>query len=779
MQALRGRGAVRRVPQWRVLACAAAGLLLAGCAAEYIRNDAQSQLADGQFEKAVARLEDGLKDHPNSPVLRAGLVQARNEALARLLAEAAASRSAGRLDEAEQALQRARLFDTGGKRVDGLLQELAIERRQHKALLEAQALADKRQNAAALRVIASALKDAPRHSELMALQRRLEADARLAQMRASQLGLKETRPISLDFRDANLRTVLDLVTRHSGINFVLDKDIRSDIRVSVFLRSARVEDAIDLLVSTHQLAKKVVDAQTILIYPNTPEKHREHQEQVVKVFYLASAEAKNAAAFLRSMLKIREPFVDERANLLAIRESPDNVALAERLMALYDANEPEVLLQVEVIEVRSSRLTELGVKLPDSFSLTPLAPAGAAGLTLANVQGINSGRIGLSVAGLLFNLKREVGDFNTLANPSIRARNREKARVMVGDKIPVITTTTGTGNFVSDNVSYLDVGLKLEVEPTVHADDEVAIRVALEVSSLGQQVSTRSGTIAYQIGTRNAATLLRLRDGETQLLAGLISREDRTAASRVPGIGDLPVLGRLFASQRDEGARTELVLAITPRVLRNLRRPDASETELWVGTETLQRLRPPGGMLPAPEAAAATQAEASAEAGKAPAAALPPAAGARPTLEVPPAVGPAGQAAQVSWTGPGEAKVGDTITASLQINTPVALRGSPVKLHFAPKGSLQLVAVDEGDFFKQGGAATSFTHAVSDAGVNVGVMRNDLSAAVGQGRVLSLRLKAMAPGAAEVSVVGLEPIAIKDAAPAIALPQTLRIRVTP
>lgn len=780
MQALRGRGAVRRGPQWRVLACAAAGLLLAGCAAEYIRNDAQSQLADGQFEKAVARLESGLKDHPDSPVLRAGLVQARNEALARLLAEAAASRSAGRLDEAEQALQRARLFDTGGKRVDGLLQELAIERRQHMALLEAQALADKRQNAAALRVIAGALKDAPRHSELMALQRRLEADARLAQMRASQLGLKETRPISLDFRDANLRTVLDLVTRHSGINFVLDKDIRSDIRVSVFLRSARVEDAIDLLVSTHQLAKKVVDAQTILIYPNTPDKHREHQEQVVKVFYLASAEAKNAAAFLRSMLKIREPFVDERANLLAIRESPDNVALAERLMALYDANEPEVLLQVEVIEVRSSRLTELGVKLPDSFSLTPLAPAGAAGLTLANVQGINSGRIGLSVAGLLFNLKREVGDFNTLANPSIRARNREKARVMVGDKIPVITTTTGTGNFVSDNVSYLDVGLKLEVEPTVHADDEVAIRVALEVSSLGQQVSTRSGTIAYQIGTRNAATLLRLRDGETQLLAGLISREDRTAASRVPGIGDLPVLGRLFSSQRDEGARTELVLAITPRVLRNLRRPDASETELWVGTETLQRLRPPGGMLPAPEPAAGTQqqADASADAGKTPAAALPPA-GARPALEAPVAAVPTGHAAQVSWTGPSEAKVGDTFTVSLQLNTPVALRGSPVKLHFAPKSSLQLVAVEEGDFFKQGGAATSFTHAVSDAGVNVGVMRNDLSAAVGQGRVLSLRLKATAPGAAEVSVVGFEPIAIKDAAPAITLPQMLRIRVTP
>ncbi len=585
---------------WRAAApwCAAVLCLLGGCAADSIRRDAEAKLAEGHYEQAIARLDDGLRQHPDSPLLRGGMVQARNEVLARLLTEAARERAAGRLDAAEQVLQRALPFDTGRQRVSGLLQDLTAQRRQQEALTQARELAAQHDNGAALRVIAQALKDGPRHPELLALRRRLEADVRLAQVRASQLGLAETRPITLDFRDANLRTVLDLVTRHSGINFVLDKDIRSDIRVSVYLRSARVEDAIDLLVSTYQLSKKVVDERTVLIYPNTPEKHREHQEQVVKVFYLASADAKSTANFLRSMLRIREPFVDERTNMLAIRESPENVALAERLVNLYDGVEPEVLLDVEVIEVRSSRLTELGVKFPDTFSLTPLAPAGASALTLANVQGIDSSRIGLSVAGLLVNLKREVGDFNTLANPSIRARNREKARILIGDKVPVITTTTGTGNFVSDSVSYLDVGLKLEVEPTVYADDDVAIRVALEVSSLGQQVSTRSGTIAYQIGTRNAATLLRLRDGETQLLAGLISREDRSAASRVPGIGDLPVLGRLFSSQRDEGARTELVLAITPRVLRNVRQPHASETELWVGTEALQRLRPVGGMVP-------------------------------------------------------------------------------------------------------------------------------------------------------------------------------------
>ncbi|MFD2452207.1 type II secretion system protein GspD [Ideonella paludis] len=136
--------------------------------------------------------------------------------------------------------------------------------------------------------------------------------------------------------------------------------------------------------------------------------------------------------------------------------------------------------------------------------------------------------------------------------------------MLVGDKVPVVTTTTGQGGFVADSVNYLDVGLKLEVEPTIFADDEVAIKVGLEVSSVSREVRSTNGTLAYQIGTRNANTTLRLRDGETQLLAGLISREERISASRLPGLGDLPVAGRLFSSQRDDNTKTELVLAVTP-----------------------------------------------------------------------------------------------------------------------------------------------------------------------------------------------------------------------
>lgn len=759
------------------LACT---ILVAGCAQQRIRDSSQGLFRAGDYEKAVAELEVGLKDYPESTVLRSGLLQVRTEALSRLIAEAGAARARGQFDAAEALLKRAAAFDAGGKRVQALQFDLETERRQRKSLAEAEALVAKRQPDVALRVVTDALKDSPRHPELLALQRRLEVEARHAQVKVAQQGLAETRPISLDFRDASLRTVLDVVTRNSGVNFILDKDIRPDIRVTVFLRSARVEDAIDLIVSTHQLAKKVVDNQTILIYPNTPEKQREHQEQVIRVFYLASAEAKNAAAFLRSMLRIREPYVDERSNMLAIREAPENIELAERLIALYDTNEPEVLLELEVMEIRTSRLTDLGVQFPDSFSLTALPPGGAKGLTLGNIDKLTRDDISLSVGGVLVNLKRQVGDFNTLANPRIRARNKEKAKVLIGDKVPVITATTGTGGFVADSVSYIDVGLKLDVEPTVYADDEVAIKVSLEVSSIANQVRTNSGSLAYQIGTRNASTVLRLRDGETQLLAGLISNEDRSAANRVPGIGDLPVMGRLFSSQRDEANRTELVLAITPRVLRNLRRPDANETELWVGTEASPRVRPVGGRLLArAEADSGTKPDDAAtrrgqtvpprpEMGPANAALNAPGADG----VAPPVVG------MVKWRAPTEVKVGDVFVASLEINTPTPLRGAPVQISFS-KDKLSVVDIDEGDFFRQGGAATSFTKSVeaAEGRARAGVLRNQATGTPGQGTVLSVRLKAVAAGTAEISLTGMEPITLGEGAARVALPQTVRVQV--
>lgn len=747
-----------------VLAAVGAATMLAGCAQQRVKDSSQELLRAGAYEQALDELRAGVKAYPDSAVLRAGLVQTRAEAISRLLVDAQSHRAAGRADLAEKTLQRAKSIDPANERVDALMRGIAESRLQDAAATQAESLLADQKTDEALRVIEDALRANPRHSALLALQRRALMEVRQSRARSTQMSLAETRPISLDFRDTNLRTVLDAVTRHSGVNFVLDKDIRSDTRITIYLKSAKVEEAIDLIVGTHQLSKKVIDSQTLLIYPNTPEKQREHQEQVVKVFYLASADAKGAAAFLKSMLKIKDPYVDERTNMLSLRESQENIQLAERLISLYDTADAEVLLDLEVIEIRTSRLTELGVKLPDNFSLTVLPPPGDSGLTLGNIRGLTRERIGFAVDGVTVNLKRETGDFNTLANPRIRVRNKEKAKVLIGDKVPVVSATTSQSGFVSDSISYIDVGLKLDVEPVVYIDDEVAIRVSLEVSSLGSVTKTSSGSLAYQIGTRNASTLLRLRDGETQLLAGLIKNDERSDARRIPGLGDLPVMGRLFSSTRDDNERTELALSITPRILRNVRRPDVNDSELWVGTEAMPRHRPISVAAKAAEPQASTGASAKNDKGS--------------SMDEPAREQQTLSHTALQWIGPGQVKAGDTFMVGLGILGGPPLRGIPIQMAYS-RDTVEVLSIEESDHFRQGGEPTAFTKSV-DAGngrASAAVLRNSASAATGAGQVLAVRLRALRAGPAELSLIEANPVGLAGPAAKPAQLPTLRIEV--
>ena len=215
-------------------------------------------------------------------------------------------------------------------------------------------------------------------------------------------------------------------------------------------------------------------------------------------------------------------------------------------------------------------------------------------LRLSELRGLNSSSLGVSNVSATITANKTDGDSNTLANPRIRVRNREKAKVVIGDKVPNITTTVspGAAGFASESVSYLDVGLTLNVEPTIYLNNEIAIRIALQVSNLVGSFTTKSGTTAYQIGTREATTMLQLKDGENQVLAGLINNEDRASGSKVPLLGQLPLVGRLFGTQRDGKDKTEIVLSITPHLIRNIQRPTASASEFSAGTETSFRRRP-------------------------------------------------------------------------------------------------------------------------------------------------------------------------------------------
>jgi general secretion pathway protein D len=735
--------------------------MMGGCGATYIRDTAQDQLAAGQYENALKTYEDGLARHPDSVVLRAGQVAAQSAVFSRLMAEATTAQASGNEVGARTALKRALTINPNDERAKSVLLDLERDGRRKAAIARAKELQTQGMHERAMLVVEEALKDSPHDPELLAFQRQQELVGRDAELRAGRLS--ETRPISLDFKDANLRMVLDVLTRNSGVNFILDKDVRSDLRTTVFLRQTRLEDALELVTATNQLAYKVLDSATVLIYPRTPEKSKEYQDLVVRAFYLSHADVKQTAAMLKGMLKIREPFIDEKLNLLMVREPPETIRLAERMIALQDLAEPEALLEVQVLEISRSSLTELGIQYPDSLTLTPIAPTG--GFTLGNLRNLNRNSIGVGLPGVTLNLHRGIDDSNILANPKIRARNHQKAHVVIGDKLPVVTTTGSVtnGGFISESVQYVDVGLKLDVEPSIYINDEVGIKIGLEVSSLVKAVTTAGGSLVYQIGTRSATTMLQLRDGETQLLAGLISKDERTSANRVPGVGDLPLIGRLFASQRDDLQRSEIVLAITPHIVRNIRRPDLNQTEFWSGTENTVRSRP----LTLP-AANRTEAD---KRGAPPAAV--------PDSAQRPAYSAAADAQQFSLTlaAPSDVKVGDAVVVRVNMKSSAPVRGLPLQLQFSAQ-QLEIVDAEEADFFRQDGAATSKTKTLDQAQgkASMAVLRNVAEGAKGEGTVMTFRFKALSAGTADVRVASATPVGV-DGLPPPRLPEPLKINV--
>jgi general secretion pathway protein D len=394
----------------------------------------------------------------------------------------------------------------------------------------------------------------------------------------------------LEFRDAPLRAVMESLGRIGALNFIFDKDVRTDTRVSVSFRDATIKDALRAILVTQQLDFKALNRNSVIVFPNTPAKVRDYVDLQSRSFFLDNMDVKQAQVLIRSLVKTKDVFIDEKLNLLVMKDSPAAIRYAEQLLESVDQAEPEVMLDVQVLEVSTSRTREIGLKLPTSaqLSLPSTTPAGTA-LTRSNW---GEQIVSLSSPSISASLRATLGDANLLSNPSIRVKNREKARIHIGEKLPVFTSifnSTGvpgtTGNAFSTQVTLLEVGLKLDVEPLIHVSKEVEIKLSLEVSNVIERVVGPAQSVGYRVGTRNAVTNLRLRDGETQILAGLIRDDQRQSATGVPGLLELPILGRLFGPLTEEKDKTEIILLITPRIVRTVSAPMIARSALPAGTE--------------------------------------------------------------------------------------------------------------------------------------------------------------------------------------------------
>jgi general secretion pathway protein D len=485
--------------------------------------------------------------------------------------------------------------------------------------------------------------------------------------------------------------------------------------------------------------------------------------------------------------------------------------------------EPEVMLEVEVLEVQRNSTLDLGVEWPASVSLTPL-PVGSVISPVSGSSSSSSGSFGnpfgtssfgststgngsspsLSLNDLFHQTSRTIGvssiqatananltdsSAKLLTNPRIRVRNHEKAKILIGERVPNITSTATSTGFVSQSVNYLDVGLTLNVEPTIYLDDSVGIKVQLEVSSLLNQITGNSGTTAYEIGTRTASTVLQLKNGETDVLAGLIDSEERTSGNKIPGFGQIPILGRLFGATTNDDKDTEIVLAITPHLIRNIQRPEAGAAYFTAGTESNMQsmIQSNGGGSVSVSNAAPSSSSSSGSSrasgtgssngtgsngaygsngsygssgsfgsngsvgsnGSSFGNGVSGDTGAVGSNGFDPSVGAVGGAglggtAQMSLQGPQQAKVGDTVTVTLTMQSDQPVTAVPATVTF-DNTKLQFTGVTEGDFMKQGGAQTSFSSRVNNGQLTMADSVSGGTGAATQGTFAVLSFRTLAP----------------------------------
>lgn len=555
-----------------------------GCANDQAFIKAKTTLEHGDLKAGLSQLKKVVSENPNNLEYKNLYYTQRENSVHKLLQKADSARVNEHWDEAEKTYKDVMEIDEANVRAQEGLRTNAITKAMSMKIDEALDLFNDDQAEAAKEKIRQVLNEQPANIKAKKAYATIESKQREDNGYYSKVLSKFKRPVTLELKDAYIKTAFELLSKAAGVNFILDKDLKSDTKVSLFVKHTTIDEALKNIFASAQLGRKILNENSVLVYPNS--KKSEYEEVMVKTFYLTNVEPKKAEELIKTVVKTKDIFVDEKLNILVMRDTYEAIRSAEKLINSYDIGDPEVLLEVEVLEISNSLASELGLRWPNQLSVSVKGAAGNGQLGFDELKKFNSSMASLSITDptLILNLRGTEGGSNLLANPHIRVKNHKKAKVHIGDRVPVITNTSTATGFVSESVNYLDVGLKLDVEPSIMINDEVSIDVGLEVSNIVSEVVTKSGSLSYRLGTRNATTTLRLKDGETQVLAGLINNEERTSADRVPGLASLPIIGRLFSSKNKSNNKTEIVLLITPKIIRNISQTESSLAEFSLGT---------------------------------------------------------------------------------------------------------------------------------------------------------------------------------------------------
>jgi general secretion pathway protein D len=410
-------------------------------------------------------------------------------------------------------------------------------------------------------------------------------------------------PASLTFREASSRDVFTSIARFANIGIVFDSTFR-DMPITVDLRNASLEDALGTVAGVTRTFFRVTAPNTIVVVPDTEAKRREYEEDVVRTFYLSNADLKETMDLLRLVLDARRISGTTATNALTIKDTPERVAAAARVLTAIDKARPEVIIDVELLEVDRSKLLEYGLQiaspgspgLDGSVSINPPNST----LTLEALRNLSQSDVLLAnLPSLYYRLLKSDVNTRALANPQLRTSDGTTAQARFGDQVPVPTTTfapIATGGTPQQPITaytYQNIGVNIDITPRTHHDDEVTLVLKVAVTSLSAS-SGYGGLPTF--GNREISTVIRLRDGETNMLAGLIRDDERRSVDGIPGLSDIPGVGRLFAHTQRTTNQTDIVLTLTPHIIRVLDLDEADLRAFRVGRDTL----PPLSELPLP-----------------------------------------------------------------------------------------------------------------------------------------------------------------------------------
>jgi general secretion pathway protein D len=780
----------------KILLLLPAAALFAGCAAGLSAfNKAEKLERDGNLDEAVMKYAEAATANPGVAEYRVRYLKA-SEAAARVhLKRGDEFLDGEKYDDAVREYGAAFALDSSLGRARQQT-ELAIKLRNARVYYqEGVELEKNRKTREAYRSYQQALALNPDFKEAREAKDRLLANRR-PKMDGYELNLKSTKPITLKFKDAKVKEVFNILAQLSGINFIFDEGMK-DTNVTIYLENATFQQALEILCGINRLGKKVLNESTIILYPKNPEKTKQYEELMVETFYLNKLDAKKAVNLIRTMLQVRKIYVNEEMNALVLRDTPDVIEVTRKILEANDVPDAEVVLEVEVVEISkkneekfglalSKYAVDLGVTNPsgkfftDTLNTTTTTPAGgAAGATttvadtsqLLNLFATKGYNGFITVPSATYDFGKTLANGETLANPKIRVKNREKAKFNVGQRVPITTTSSPTGGGVSVNVQYVDVGVKMNAEPTIQLSNDVSIKVSLEVSSVLNKESvggTGSATTVVTIGTRNLDTVLNLRDGETSIIGGLVQNSASKSKKKVFLVGDIPLIGPLLSNSDDTTDKSELVLAITPHIVRGITIPEADVSSFWSGKEdepTVSKIyqsfeqepelsQPaappvaPGAPAPAPPGSAPS---------KPGTPALPPA----PTPPAPPTVPAVPEKPPVRTTlrlsAPASTNLNDQFAVEVRVTDTNGLASAPFILQYDPI-FVEFLRADEGGLMKQDGKPTSF-QASDDR--NVGRLTVSLSrpgntgGVNGTGTLMTATFKARNRGPASFGLTGV------------------------